>query len=135
MSLQFPIVSELLHPPFGALRRELTGFLSSGSGDLDRNTGAIPPFNHVNAYGIRWVFFTVPAGFGYTLGSPKVYEQRMIQLSVRYTDAVGNDADLEVYDAHAEGMFFWKEAGPLLIHYEIVPGVSVQFEWLIVKFP
>jgi len=128
-------VRTLLHPPFGWLRREVIAGTFSGSGDLDRNTGALPPFDNVNAYGLRWSFFTVPAPFGYDLGSPRVYHNRMIQITVRYRDALGNDQDLEVYDVHFEQAIFWKEPGPLLIHYEIAPGVDVVFEWLIVKYP
>jgi len=135
VSLQYPIIDVLLHPPFGFLQREVVAGLFSGSGDLDRNTGALAPFNNVNAYGLRVTFFTVPAPFGYDLGSPRVYHNRMVQLTVRYRDALGNDQDLELYDVHAEQAFFWREPGPLLIHYEICPGVECVFEWLIIKFP
>ncbi len=135
MSLQFPILDTLLHPPYGALRRELIAGVFSGSGSLTRNTGALPPFNNVNAYGLRTSFFTVPAKFGFKLGNPLEYEQRMVQLTARYTDALGNDDDLEVLDLHIERVWIWVEPGPTLIHYEITPGVVCVFEWMIVKFP
>ncbi len=135
MSLTFPLSDTLLHPPYGALRRELLAGIFSGSGDLTRATGALPPFNNVNAYGLRTSFFTVPAQFGYRLGQPLEYENRMVQLTARYTDALGNNDDLEVLDLHFEWVWLWQEPGPLLIHYEIFPGVACVFEWLIVKFP
>jgi len=65
-----PIANTLLHPPLGALRRELITGVYSGSGDLTR-PGGFPPFENVNAYGLTWSFFTVPETFGYQLGSPR----------------------------------------------------------------
>jgi len=135
VTLTYPLLDTLLHPPYAFLRRELIAGTFSASGDLTRATGALPPFNHVNAYGLRTQFFTVPAELGYRLGQPLEYEMRMVQLTARYTDALGNDDDLEVVDLHVERVWVWQEPGPTLIHYEILPGVVCVFEWLIVKFP
>lgn len=135
MSLTFPVADAILHPPYGAMRRELIAGLFSGSGDLQRATGALPPFNHVNAYGLRTSFFTVPAGLGYQVGNPNVYFDRIVQLTAIYEDALGNDDTLEIVDIHFERIWLWFEPAPLKIHYEIFPGVSVNFEWMIVKFP
>lgn len=136
MSIIQTIGGEILRPPYGALRRELIPGIFSGSGDLDRNTGALPPFNNVNAFGLEWTFFTVPAALGYQVGQPLVYYERMIQLTTIHTDALGHDVVSEIFDAHAEGLYWrWNEAGPTRIHYEIFPFVEVVFQWLIVKFP
>ncbi len=135
MTFSVPLVDTVLHPPYGAMRRELIAGVFSGSGDLTRATGAFAPFNNVNAYGIRTQFFTVPAGFGRVLGSPDEYFDRMVQLTARYEDALGNDDDLEVLDLHIERVWIWQEPGPLLIHYEIAPGVECIFEWMVVNFP
>jgi len=134
MSLSFPLTDVVLHPPYGAMRRELISGVFTGSGDLDR-PGGFAPFNNVNAYGLRISFFTVPASFGRTPGSPVEYQLRMVQLTARYEDALGNDDDLEVVDLHNEQVWIWREPGPLLIHYEVTDGVEVTFEWMIVKFP
>jgi hypothetical protein len=133
--LQFPILDVLLHPPYGAMRRELIAGTFSGTGNLTRATGSLPPFNNVNAYGLRVSFFTVPAELGYLLGSPNQYYDRMVELTARYSDALGNDDDLEVVNIHFERVWIWAEPGPALIHYDILPGVSCVFEWMIVKFP
>ncbi len=134
MSLSFPLTDVLLHPPYGAMRRELIAGLFTGGGDLQRAGGAAP-FNNVNAYGLRTQFFTVPAGFGREPGSPVVYQPRMVQLTARYEDALGNDDDLEVLELHSERVWIWQEPGPLLIHYEVTAGVECVFEWMIIKFP
>ena len=131
MSIQWPIGLNLLHPPLGLLQRELIPGLADGIGDLVR-PGPTAPFNHVNAFGLSWTFFSVPAPFGYTLGDPRTYHQRMIQLSTVHTDLSGHDTVSDVLDAHAEGLYWlWAEAGPTRVHYEIVPGVRVQFFWLV----
>jgi hypothetical protein len=75
----------------------------------------------------------VPPGFGYKLGEPLIYQQRMLELTVRYVDVDGFESDLEVLEAYAEQGFFWREPGPLLVHYEITPGVAVVFEWFVLR--
>ena len=135
MSLVFPIADALFHPPYGSMRRELIAGTFSGGGDLQRATGAVAPFNNVNAYGLRVSFFTIPAGFGYVVGSPNVYYDRIVQLTAVYEDAVGNADTLESVDIHYERFWLWAEPGPLRIHYEVLPGCVVAFQWMIVKFP
>jgi hypothetical protein len=135
MSLSFPILDTVLHPPYGAMRRELISGVFSGSGTLTRATGAAAPFNNVNAYGLRTSFFTVPIHAGRELGSPDVFLDRVVQLTARYDDALGNADDLEVHNVHFEHVWLWLEPGPALIHYEVFPNFEVVFEWIIVKFP
>jgi hypothetical protein len=130
-----PIADALLHPPIGLLKRESIGTFT-GAQDFTRATGALAPFNHVNAYGLSWDAFTIPAGFGRTPGSPTVYEQRLCQVSVVYTDFAGHDLIGEYHDVFVEGIYFeWVEPGPTKVHVEIAPGVSLTFFWLIVSLP
>lgn len=133
---QTPLLETILHPPLGALKRELITGLRTGAGDLTRATGSLAPFNHVNAYGLTWDFITVPSGFGRELGSPVVFEERMIQASTIHTGFDGHDLVSEYHAFTVEGIYWlWANPGPTRIHYEIAPGVSVQFFWLIVEFP
>jgi hypothetical protein len=132
MSIQIPIGGNILHPPLGILQRELIPGLFTGSGDLTR-PGPTPPFNNVNAVGLSWSFFTVPAPFGYRVGDPIIYYERMIQLSTIHQDIGTHQLVSEVYDAYADGHYWmWQEAGPSRVHYEICPGVDVVFYWLII---
>jgi hypothetical protein len=122
----------LLHPPLGLITRELITGVFDGSGDLDRS-GPTPPFNHVNAFGLTWDFFTVPAGMGRTLGNPVIYEQRMLQLSTVHEGFDGHALVSEYHDFYAEGIYWlFANPGPLRVHYEIAPGVEVTFFWLLV---
>jgi len=132
-SLPIPVIDLILHPPIGLLQRELIVGALSGSGDLTRNTGQLAPFNNVNAYGLAWTFFTVPAAFGRTAGSPVIYDERMIQLSAVYSDFGGHDFIGEYHSFFAEGIYWlWDTAGPTRIHYEIAVGVVVTAYWLTV---
>jgi hypothetical protein len=131
-----PIVETIAHPPLGWLGRELIVGSFTGTGDLDRDTGAAPPWNHVNANGLTWDFFTVPARFGYTLGNPRIYEHRMIQLSTVHTGSDNHELVSEFHDFYSEGLYWmWENAGPTRIHYEIAPGVVVIFFWLLPHLP
>jgi len=128
---QTPILEALLHPPLGLLKRELITGTFSGSGDLTRS-GTTAPFNNVNAYGLTWSFFTVPAPFGFEFGSPDIYEHRMIQLSTIHTDGGAHDFISEFRDFRSEGLYWlWANPGPTKIHYEIQVGVSVVFYCLV----
>jgi hypothetical protein len=116
------------------LTRELISGTFTGSGDLTRSTGALAPFNHVNAYGLTWDFFTVPAGYGFTLGEPNVYDERMVQASTVHTGYDGHDLTSEYHAFYAEGIYWlWDNPGPTRVHYEIAPGVVVVFFWIIVQ--
>lgn len=133
MTQTIPILETLLHPPIGLLQRELIPGLVSGSGDLTRSTGALAPFDHVNAYGLTWSFFTVPVTFGFDFGSPAVYDERMVQLSTIHTDFVGHDIISEYHAFSVEGIYWlWDNPGPTRIHYEVQVGVQLVLYWLIV---
>lgn len=126
----------LIHPPIGFLRRALITGIFSGSGDLTRATGALPPFNNVNAYGLTWSIFSVPIGFGKIEGHPDVYYERLVQFSTVHEDFEAHQMISEYHDFHAEGIYWmWETAGPKKVHYEIAPGVQLNLYWLEVRIP
>ena len=128
-----PIVDVLFHPPLGLLSRELIVGLISGPTDLTRNTGQLAPFDNVNAYGLSWSFFTVPAGFGSSPGFPIIYEERMVQASTVHTDFAGHDLLSEFHSFYSEGIYWlWENPGPTRVHVEVAPGLSIQAYWLVV---
>jgi hypothetical protein len=131
-----PILQTILHPPLGLLQRELLEGTFTGAGDLQRQRPVLPPFQDVNAYGLTWDIFTVPPGYGRRLGSPDVYEQRIVQLSTVHADRAGHQLVSEYHEFYAEGIYWlWENPGPLRVHYEIGPGVALVFFWLIVQIP
>lgn len=125
---QVPVFEAIIHPPLGLLQRDLIAGVFTGSGDLTRPSG---PLN-VDGYGLTWTFFSVPAPFGYELGSPIVYHDRMIQLSAIHRDLAGHDLVSEYHAFNVEGIYWlWENPFPQRIHYEIQVGVSVIFSWLV----
>lgn len=136
MTQSVPILNALLHPPLGALRREVIPGLFSGVGDLTRATGALPPFDHVNAYGLTWSFFTVPDTIGFTWSDPRIYEEPMLFLSTIHTGFDGHDLVSEYHTFQAEGIYWlWDNPGPTRVHYEVRIGVEAVLYWIIVKLP
>lgn len=130
MADTIPILNALIHPPIQLLARDLISGVFTGSGDLTK-PGPIPPFDHVAAYGLTWDFFTVPVGFGRTLGFPVVFDERMLQLSTVHSDILGHDIISEYHGFQVEGIYWlWENPGPQRVHYEIAPGVQVVFYWL-----
>lgn len=122
-----PIIEGILHPPLRLLRRLLITGTFSGAGDLTRPAGLVL----VNAFGLTWSTFTVPAGYGFFEGQPKVYESRLLQLAAIHRDADDHDLVSEYHDFHVEGIYWlWANAFPVRIHYEISPGVVLVFHWL-----
>jgi len=127
--IDLPVIQTLAHPPIGFLRREIISGTFTGGGDLTRPSG---PFN-VDAWGLSWDFFSVPAPFGYDLGQPIVYHNRMIQLSANHAGTDGHVFISEFHSFFSEGIYWlWDNALPTNIHYEIAPGVVVVFFWLLV---
>lgn len=136
MTFMDPVGNLLIHPPIGFLRRAVIPGVISGSGDLTRPTGALPPFNNVNAYGLSWSIFSIPAGFGKAEGFPDVYYERLVQLSTVHEDFEGHQMISEYHDFHAEGLYWlWETAGPKAVHYEVTPGVELVVYWLEVRIP
>lgn len=134
MTETIPILETLLHPPLGAISQLLIPGLFTGSGDLTRATGALPPFNHVNAYGLTWTFFTIPAGFGSTPGTPIVYEERMLQASTIHTDFHGHDLISEWHSFFSDGVYWlWNNPGPTRVHFDIAPGLEIVFSWIVLQ--
>lgn len=130
--IPIPVVETLIHPPLGLVKRALITGVFSGEGSLSRPTGALPPFNNVNAYGLTWSIFNIPAGWGRELGSPQYYEPRLVQLSTVHADYEGHQLISEWHDFFSEGVYWlWQNAGPLYVHFVISPGVVLNFWWLV----
>lgn len=127
------VVSDLIaRPPIGLLNRSLIGDFT-GEGDLTRPGPPVPPFNHVNAFGLTWSATTIPDGLGRFLGSPVIFEQRLVQLSTVHEDFGGHELVSEYHDFFVEGIYWlWENPGPSRIHYVITPGVELTFFWLLV---
>jgi hypothetical protein len=56
----------------------------------------------------------------------------MMRLSTVHTDLSGHDITSEWHDFFSEGVYWlWANPGPTRVHYDISPGVVVNFFWLL----
>jgi hypothetical protein len=123
------VIEAFLHPPLAVMTSELIPGLFIGDGVLSRPRGPVP----TDAFGLRFSFITVPAGFGFKLGAVKEYENRLLQLAVEHTMLDGHGIISQVTDFHSDNLpFLFDVALPLQVHFSIIPGVSIQFFWLLV---
>jgi len=124
------VIEQFLHPPLPVLGEELISTLFTGDGSLTR-----PRFPlQVDAFGLTTAFFTIPAGFGKTVGVVDVWEPRMVQIGVIQTLFSGREVVVQLEDIHVEGMPILFDVGPLAtrIDFSIAPGLSVIFSWLVI---
>lgn len=122
------VIEQFLHPPLSVLTRELIPGTFTGSGVLTRARGPIP----VDAFGILPTFFTIPAGFGFTLGTPNVYEDRIVQISVEHTLLDGHSVFSQVEEVFVDGIpILFDVALPTQINYFITPSCVLTFQWLL----
>lgn len=136
MTQPIPVAEALIHPALGFLAREIIPGIFTGQGDLTRPTGALPPFNNVNAFGLTWTFFTVPDTLGVEFGTPNVYEERMLQLASMHIGSDGHELVSEFHSFAVDGVYWlWQNAGPSRIHYDIRIGVEIVFFWLLFRLP
>lgn len=128
-SVQVPVSVNIPVPPITFAVRSLIPGVFSGSGVLTRPFGGVG----VDALGISWSFITVPAGIGFVLGDPRHYEVRMLQLSVEHHDLGTNSFLSEFHDFDVEGIYLmFANPFPDAVHYNIAPGVTLVFYWLLV---
>lgn len=118
-----------LQPGISFLRREAITGIFTGEGDLDRPALGVG----VNAFGLSWDFFSVPAPFGRELGQPDVFDRRMLQLAAIHTSTDSHQFISEYHAFFVEGIYWqWANIFPSRIHYVIAPGVEVVFFWLLI---
>lgn len=100
----------------------------TGSGSLARPS---PGFD-VNALGFSFDFLNVPTFMGRAPGALLEFEQRIVQFVVVQRDFTGVDHAVQVIDAHSDNQVVtWGMNAPTRIDYEIAPGCTVQFCWLL----
>lgn len=129
MSTNVPVLEAILHPPLGALTREIIPGVFTGSHDFTRPGGPLA----VNAYGLTWDIFTLPTNWGITYGQPNVYSPRLLQANTIHTGLDGHDLVSEYHDFYTEGIYWlWANPFPSRVHVEISPGVELAFFWIII---
>src|ERR1700682_5889310 len=92
------IIQLASHPPFGILSRETHPAITSATANIQRIRGPV----NVDAFGISFDFFTIPAAFGWADGLAKRYENRILQWAGLYTDLSGHSFHSQLVDVYEE---------------------------------
>jgi hypothetical protein len=122
------IIQLASHPPFGVLSREVAGTIDHTVLSIQRLRG----LTSVDAFGISFDFFTIPAAFGWADGLTKRYENRIIQFAPVFTDLSGHDFLQEPTDVFEEGLYFYfPDLYPTRINVFVTVGCMVIPYWLV----
>jgi hypothetical protein len=114
-------------PPIDLLS-EGEELLLTGRGTLTRSSGTAG----VYAYGGRWNVEIKPTGLGQLDGQVVKYEQRIAQFVVVKARLGGGLYAFSVDDSHYDsGETTWPIPFPVRIDYDILPGVTVRWRWLL----
>lgn len=128
MPLPTGVIDLAAHPPFGILSREVAASIDHTSTNIKRIRGPV----NVDAFGISFSFFTIPAAFGSALGVVQEYEQRVLQFAPLYTDLSGHTFHSGVTDVYQEGLYYYfADLFPTQIDVYVTVGCVVIPSWLV----
>lgn len=114
-------------PPIDFLA-EGENLLLTGRGTITRASGSTGVF----AYGGRWSIESAPAGLGLLSGAAVTYEQRIAQFVVVKNRLGGGEYAFDIQDSHYDsGEMSWPIPFPVRIDFDILPGVTVRWRWLL----
>src|ERR1700693_3444989 len=116
------IISALSHPPVKLLSRETLGPLTSGVYTLNRTRGPIA----VDAFGITFSFFSIPAAFGYTDTTVRNYDDAICSWNVEQTMFDGHTVLTPEERVYHEGdLYFFNTLFPTTLHVWVQVGCTV----------
>lgn len=135
MSDELGIINLFLRPPIGLTKLELIpGGPYTGAGDFTRPRTVVPIGNvGVDAFGIRYLVSTFPPGYGITQNHVSLsFDRVVLELGVQHR--LNDGAEVltdEVAYKGATGVLRFSESFPLRVRFNLAPGVSANFWWLV----
>lgn len=128
MSVATGVIQLASHPPIGVISRETHSSIDSTTLNIQRIRGPV----NVDAFGISFDFFTIPAEFGWANGITKRYENRILQFSPLFTDLSGHNFHQEPTDVYEEGLYwYFPDLFPTQIDVFVTVGCVVIPYWLV----
>jgi len=116
------IISALAHPPYRLLTRETEPALSTGLYTLQRIRGPV----NVDAFGITFSFFTIPAAFGYADRVKRSYEEPICSFAAEYMLLDGSFVLESETVIHHEGeLYFFSGLFPNKVYVWVQVGCTV----------
>lgn len=118
---------DLVRGPPRSMLRPFGSQLISGRGSLS----AQPP-GALHSFGGTWQVAVIPAGYGKDDGQVTEWNRRIGQLVV-IREGASEDLYIDVLeDTHRGNDFIlWQFPNPSQINYDIAPGVTLLWEWLV----
>jgi hypothetical protein len=121
-------IDQLVKGPTVDFLSEGENLLLTGRGSITRASGSAG----VYAYGGRWSIESAPAGLGLLSGPAVIYEQRITQFVVVKNRLGGGLYAFDIEDSHYDsGEITWPIPFPVRIDYDVLPGVTVRWRWLL----
>jgi hypothetical protein len=125
-SLPTGIITQLVHPPYGTLTFDTHSALTYGLTSIQRIRGPV----NVDAFGISFSFFTIPAAFGWTQQVHKDYEIPICEWVPAYTILSGGTVygPSEVL-THEGDIYYFDQLLPTRIDVWVQVGCVVIPKW------
>ncbi len=125
-SLPTGIIEALIHPNYGSLTFDTGLPLTHGLAQIKRIRGPI----NVDAFGIKFDFFTIPAAFGWTQQVHKDYEVPIAEWAAVYTILSGGT----VYGpsqvlTHEGEIYYFDQILPTRIDVWVQVGCTIIPSW------
>jgi hypothetical protein len=122
------IISFLSHPPYGVVQKEAHASLTAGVTQIQRIRGPVT----VDAFGLSFAFFTIPAAFGSTPQIHQDYEVPICEFAPLYTLFGGGT----VYGpsqvlTHEGDLLYFDQLFPTRIDVWVQVGCVVIPSWLV----
>ncbi len=128
MSVVTGLIQLASHPPLGTISRETHSSIDHTTTSIQRIRG----LTNVDAFGISFDFFTIPAAFGWSDGLVKRYENRILQFAPLFTDLSGHNFHQPPIDVFEEGLYwFFPDLFPTRIDVSVTVGCVVVPYWLV----
>lgn len=133
MSNPVSIIQQFLHPPIGLCVLEPLPGNPYGPGGLVGLQRIRGPVN-VDAFGIRWLITSYPAGYGVDVGAAvNFFDRTVLSIGVQHQLFSGTIIVTEQLDTRlAAGHLMFQESFPYIVDVQLAPGVEANFWWLLV---
>lgn len=105
-----------------------------GSGNFQRERVVVPIGTvGVDAFGIRWAIASTPPGYGSVPGPrANVYDRPILGLAVVHRLIDGVEVVTQETTINQDlGHILFEESFPLRVHWQLSPGVTSRFWWLV----
>ena len=124
------VIQQFLHPPVQLCRLEFIpgSPFFGGSYTVSRPAGPVG----VDAFGIWYSLTLERAGAGFTFGNVRIFDDRVVQLTVDHTMRDGSLVVTQRMEGFAEfDLLMFEEAVPTDVRVTVTQGFGVDLYWVL----